>query len=317
MHEADLAGGLAALKREFARTFVGESQIREAVPAGPTEGIPIGAHELEALHWFAARNPIYHSSSEVTVGGTPCIVYEGDINRYWLGSIGHGPKSRAPFSPTWMLSAYACARLAVEHGFEQAVDVGSGDGRIAFCASMLGLRSYSIEIDRALADLQGRLLSSARLSGAQSPQVVRVAASNMDPRCADAASFDYGSLDLSRPVFFIGGLAQMGGAALASEIMGGIRACPGIGGRAGWVFPGTDSAKYAPDPAGMSGWGTVVRQNGLRHVRTVGLPTAWTFGGHAGGGGGGGGGAGGGQGQEDLTPYVFCAESPDANSNPN
>ena len=63
-------------------------------------------------------------------------MYEGDINKYWLNSIQHG-SSKAPFSPTWIMSGYIGSLLAKKLGYLQVIDIGSGDGRIAFCAKIL------------------------------------------------------------------------------------------------------------------------------------------------------------------------------------
>ena len=44
--------------------------------------------------------------------------------------------------------ALACEAQTL--GFEQIIDIGSGDGRIAYCGKILGLNSISIEIDENL-----------------------------------------------------------------------------------------------------------------------------------------------------------------------
>ncbi len=274
----EMAACLAVLKSEFQASYAGKSHVREVIPEAPSGSFPAGRRHLELLHEFARRNPIYRASRRVTVGGVPCVAYEGDANRYWLGSIGHAA-SRAPFSPTWVASAYVLSLLAREHGFGQVVDVGSGDGRIAFCAGILGMGSFSIEIDGALAGLQERLSGVA----------------GFETHCADAAAFDYSSLPLESPAFAIGGIAQMGGASLARGVMGRVSSGRGLG-RHGWVLTGTNLQKYPPDPRGAAGWGTMIEECGMRVLRTVSLPTAWTLG------------------EPDGTPYVL-AES--ANSNPN
>ena len=74
--------------------------------------------------------------------------------------------------------------------------MGSGDGRIAYCSTLLGLRSFSVEIDSELALLQRNIASS---TGTEF-EILNV----------DAIGFEYGSLNLSRPVFFISGLPQSG-----------------------------------------------------------------------------------------------------------
>ena len=149
----ELGKNLVNLKKEFAKLYDGKSQIQEVIPVSKSELFPIKQQDLELLHQFATKNPIYYNSYEKTIGKTLCIVYEGDINKYWLNSIQHD-SSHAPFSPTWMMSAYVGVLLAKELGYREVIDIGSGDGRIAFCAKVLDLESYSIEIDDMLVALQ-------------------------------------------------------------------------------------------------------------------------------------------------------------------
>ena len=52
------------------------------------------------------------------------------------------------------MSAYVGALYAKELGYSEIIDIGSGDGRIAFCGKVLDMESYSIEIDDMLVDLQ-------------------------------------------------------------------------------------------------------------------------------------------------------------------
>ena len=61
------------------------------------------------------------------IGLVDCIVYEGDINKYWLNSIQHG-SSKAPFSPTWIMSGYIGVMFAKQLGYSEIIDIGSGDG---------------------------------------------------------------------------------------------------------------------------------------------------------------------------------------------
>lgn len=266
----ELAANLVNLKKEFQRTYEGKSHIQEAIPTAESESFPIREQDLKQLHEFARENPIYYNSYEKTISKTDCIVYEGDINRYWLSSISHH-FSHAPFSPTWIMSAYVLSLLCSKLGFREVVDVGSGDGRIAFCAKLAGIESLSIEIDSALVELQ-KLLSGVM---------------DFRPNCSDATSFDYLSLGLRLPVFVIGGIAQMGGANLAAGILGKVNSGPEYG-KKGWVFTGTYSKKYPPDPRNEAGWGTLIEKNNLRVLQTVILPTIWTF--H----------------EPNETPYVFA-----------
>ena len=264
----ELAKNLVHLKKEFAKNYDGKSQIQEVIPISKSDLFPIKQQDLELLHQFAAKNPIYYNSYEKTVGKTLCIVYEGDINKYWLNSIQHD-SSHAPFSPTWMMSAYVSALLAKVLGYQEVIDIGSGDGRIAFCAKVLDLESYSIEIDDMLVDLQ-KLLTTL----------------DFHPYCSDAVTFDYSSLNLTQPIFFIGGLAQMGGTELASGVLEKINSIANLK-NTGWVFAGTYSQKYAPDPKNEAGWGTLIAKNNLKPIQTISLPTVWTF--H----------------EPEETPYIF------------
>src|SRR3989304_2285727 len=63
----------------------------------------------------------------------------------------------------------------------------------------------SIEIDDVLIELQNTIVSTTNI--------------NFNPICIDAIEFDYSTLNVSRPVFFIGGLPQMGGDILAKNII--------------------------------------------------------------------------------------------------
>ncbi len=265
----ELAKNLVNLKKEFAKRYDGTSQIQEVIPISKSDLFPIPQQDLELLHQFATKNPIYYDSYEKTVGKIHCIVYEGDINKYWLNSIQHG-SSRAPFSPTWIMSAYVGVLLAKELGYQEVIDIGSGDGRIAFCAKILDLESFSIEIDDMLVDLQ-KLLTIL----------------DFHPYCSDAVTFDYSSLNLTQPIFFIGGLAQMGGIALASGVLEKIESISNLK-NTGWVFAGTFSQKYSSDPKNEAGWGTLIERNNLKPIQTISLPTVWTF--H----------------EPEETPYIFA-----------
>jgi hypothetical protein len=256
---SDIAKNLVELKKEFVKVYGGNSQIQELIPKSKSELFPIEESHLDLIHEFATKNPIYYNSFEKKIGSLDCIVYEGDINKYWLNSIQHD-SSKAPFSPTWMMSGYIGAMFAKQLGYSEVIDIGSGDGRIAYCAKILGLESYSIEIDDMLVDLQNLLTSTL----------------NFHPYCADAISFDYSSLNLLRPIFFIGGLAQMGGTFLATGVLDKINSISNLKHNSGWVFAGTLSQKYAPDPKNEAGWGTLIEKNNLKPIQNISLPAAWT-----------------------------------------
>ena len=109
-----LAKNLVNLKKQFVSDYDGTSQIQELIPISKSELLPIDESELNLLHEFATKNPIYYNSFEKIIDGISCIVYEGDINKYWLNSIQHD-SSHAPFSPTWIMSGYLLSLFAKEN----------------------------------------------------------------------------------------------------------------------------------------------------------------------------------------------------------
>ena len=258
----DLVKSLVLVKQEFANNYTGSAHIQEVIPVSTSIQFPMDTNHLEMLHDFAQKNPIYFNSFEEKIAGTTCVVYEGDINEYWLNSIKHG-SSCQPFYPTWIMSAYVMALVAKKLGYRELVDIGSGDGRIAFCGKILELISYSIEIDNVLVELQEKISKSTN--------------QNFNPKCKDALEFDYSQLQLTHPIFFIGGLSQMGGDLLATNIIDKINGISNISHNTGLVFAGTNSKKQLSNNISHGGWGSIIKKYNLNIVDTVSLPTIWTF----------------------------------------
>lgn len=256
-----LAKNLGMLKQEFVKTYDGHSHIQELIPSSSSEFFPINETDLELLHNFIAKNPIYHNSYEKKIGDTLCTIYEGDINEYWLNSIKHG-SSCQPFYPTWVISAYIAASIAKDLQYLELIDIGSGDGRIAYCAKILEMKSTSIEIDDVLVELQKNILSTTNV--------------NFNPICVDAIEFDYSTLNLVRPVFFIGGLPQMGGDVLAKNIIDKI-SITNIKKNTCIVFAGTHSKRQLSGNQSEGGWSSLIENHNLQVIKTVLLPTIWTF----------------------------------------
>lgn len=256
-----MAKNLVMLKQEFTKTYTGHSHIQELIPVFSSDSFPISDDDLKLLHDFATQNPIYHNSYEQKITGILCTVYEGDINEYWLNSIKHG-SSCQPFYPTWILSAYIAASIAKNFGCKELVDIGSGDGRIAYCAKILGLQATSVEIDDVLVKLQDTILISTKV--------------DFNPICADAIEFDYHSLNLTCPVFFIGGLPQMGGDMLATSIIEKISASD-LKKNTCIVFAGTHSKRQLSENQSNGGWSSLIDKHCLKVIKTVTLPTIWTF----------------------------------------
>jgi hypothetical protein len=252
---------IGVLKSQFMQGYrERRGLLSELLPVSYSRCLPIENNLLDLLHKFALANSIYTSSHYATISGIPCRIYEGDINNYWLSSKKHDT-SYQPFYPTWMLSALALALEAQHQGFDQLVDIGSGDGRIAYCASLVGLDSYGIEIDYDLVELQNAILSGTGVTY----HVIR----------GDATQFDYNSLDLSKPIFFISGLPEMG-EMLANSVIQKVLSVKKMKGNPGFNFMGSHVMKPLARDRTSWGWGNIIVRFDLEVLRTVSLPTLWT-----------------------------------------
>ena len=253
---------LIKIKQDFAKNYSGSAHIQEVIPSQVSNEFPMDASHLKQLHEFAEKNPIYLNSFEQNILGIPCVVYEGDINDYWLNSIKHG-SSCQPFYPTWIMSAYVMTSIAKKFGFSELVDIGSGDGRIAFCGNILEFTSHSIEIDDVLVELQNTICGKTN--------------QNFNPKCEDALEFDYSELNLQKPVFFIGGLPQMGGDILATSIIQKINSIMNLKINTGLVFAGTNTKRQLSGNLSDGGWSALIEEHCLDVMDTISLPTVWTF----------------------------------------
>ena len=254
-----LAEAIVTLKTEFMKRYEGGSHIHEIVPTS-SESLSINEQELEMLHKFAESNSIYTDSYEMEMLDTVCRVYQGDVNNYWLDSIKHDT-SYAPFYPVWILSAYALALESKSLGAKQIIDIGSGDGRIAYCAKVAGLQSFAIEIDENLVSLENKILSNTGV--------------DFQPMMADATQFDYASLELSQPIFFISGLPEVG-EMLANSIIPKITSIPSLKMNPVFVFTGSHIMRKDSRDKSMWGWGKLIDHYNLKVIKTVTLPTYWT-----------------------------------------
>lgn len=257
-----IISNLIKIKQEFAKNYTGSAHIQELIPSLPSNEFPLDENNLKSLHDFADKNPIYFNSFEQEISGVQCTIYEGDINEYWLNSIKHGTSCQ-PFYPTWIMSAYVMACFAKHLGYAELVDIGSGDGRIAFCGTLLGLVSHSIEIDDVLVELQEK--------------ICKLTNQNFNPKCTDALEFDYSQIKLTHPIFFIGGLPQMGGDVLATNIIDRINSISDLKHNTGLVFAGTHSKRQLSGNLANGGWSTLIEKHHLDVTNTVSLPTVWTF----------------------------------------
>ena len=255
-----LVDAITTLKNEFMKKNKDNSHIREIIPA-LAKSLSIAEHDLQMLHRFADCNSIYTNSYEMNILDTTCKVYQGDVNNYWLDSIKHDT-SYAPFYPVWILSAYALALESKNLGAQHVIDIGSGDGRIAYCAKIAGLKSHAIEIDENLVRLENQISTSTKV--------------DFKPMMADATQFDYTSLELSRPIFFISGLPEVG-EMLANNVIPRIRTIPNLKEDSIFVFTGSHMMRKESRDKSMWGWGKLLDSYNLEVIKTVTLPTYWTL----------------------------------------
>jgi hypothetical protein len=257
---SELVKPIASLKATFAQKYKGNSHIHEIIPLSSSKFLSVDDNDLKMLHKFALSNPIYFNSFDMEILGIPCRVYEGDMNEYWLNSIKHDT-SYAPFYPTWILSAYALALETKNLGFDQVIDIGSGDGRISFCAKLVGMESLAIEIDEKLVELQNTISSATDIK--------------FNPKNADATKFDYQSLKLNCPAFFISGLPEMG-EMLANSVIDTIVSIPNLNSTT-FVLTGSHVMRKNSRDISKWGWGLVIDNFGLEVIKTITLPTRWTM----------------------------------------
>ena len=255
-----LAEAIVTLKTEFVKRNESSNHINEIIPSLP-ESLSIDEHELEMLHKFAECNSIYSDSYEMEILDIVCRVYHGDMNNFWLDSIKHDT-SYTPFYPVWILSAYALALESKNIGAKQLIDIGSGDGRIAYCARIVGLKSYGIEIDENLASLENEILANTGV--------------DFQPIIADATQFDYASLELSQPIFFIAGLPEVG-EMLANNVISRITSMQNLKTNPIFVFSGSHIMRKDSRDKSKWGWGKIMEHYNLEVIKTVTLPTYWTI----------------------------------------
>lgn len=273
--DQSLPNAIVKLKAEYVRARNGRTFLSEVLPTACSEQLPIEPSILQSLHGFAKSNEMYVKSYRQEFASVSCLVYEADINRYWLSSKKYD-SCYQPFYPTWLLSAYALAQGAKSLGFSELVDIGSGDGRIAYCGSLLGMKSYGIEIDGGLVQLQKNMVISTGVTYSAIE--------------ADATRYEYDELGLSRPMFFISGLPEMG-EMLARSVLEKILSRPSLKGNSGFNFMGSHVMKSLSRDHTDWGWGEIISDYDLNLNGIVTLPTYWTT-------------------EEPLdTPYVYAISS--------
>ena len=182
------------LKYDFRDLYKGNSHTTEVLPNSPSK-FHIKDEHLLSLYAFLENNPIYSNQIVQKLSDIDCTIFEGDLNNYWIDSLKHD-SSYAPFYPTWLLSAFCLSVESQKLGYEQIIDIGSGDGRIAYSGKILGLNSISIEIDENLVDLQEKISDKTGV--------------RFNPICSDATTYDFSKISDKPSIFIIGGVPEIG-----------------------------------------------------------------------------------------------------------
>jgi len=125
-----------------------------------------------------------------------------------------------------------------------------------------GLQSYAIEIDENLVSLENKISSNTGV--------------DFQPMVADATQFDYASLELSQPIFFISGLPEVG-EMLANSVIPRITSILGLKMNPIFVFTGSHIMRKDSRDKSKWGWGKVIEYYNLEVIKTVTLPTYWTL----------------------------------------
>ena len=265
-----LSDRICRLKHDFISNYSGNSHTTEILPINPSSTFHIDKDFLILLHNFLEKNPIYTTKFESTIKSENFSIFEGDLNNYWIDSIKHDT-SYAPFYPTWMLSAFCLAEKIKELNIEQIFDIGSGDGRIAYCGKIMELISISVEIDENLVDLQIDLVKNTDI--------------NFQPKCRDATIFEFNEFEGKKSAFVIGGVPEIG-EILAESVISNVLKNKNLQNSI-FVLTGSHAKQRFSKNIDCFGWGNLVKKYDLDIILTENLPTYWTMD------------------QEFETPYVF------------
>ena len=255
-----LVKNLVNLKNEYLEEFHSYNPIREFVPV-PNKQNMIDKSHLEKLHTFFKLNSIYYKEQAVTLSDIPCTSYEGDVNQFWLSSKKYDTNYQ-PFLPTWGLSALVMCLVVKNLGFQNILDIGSGDGRLLYCGSILGLDSAGVEIDKDLCELQNEISASSNVKYS----VIH----------GDSNSIDYSQFNLENTMIFISALPELG-EMIANGVLNQLKMYRGKLHNVGITLMGSHTyRKYSRDKS-MYGWGKFIADSELKVLASLSLPSSWTL----------------------------------------
>ena len=196
--------------------------------------------------------------TDVLINNINFVSYEGDVNEFYLSSKKYDTNYQ-PFYPTWMLSAFLLCLQIKELGFTELIDIGAGDGRIPYCGSLLNLRSIGIELDTNLTELQRELCNLTDIKF----EIIN----------GDASSYNFAGFNLSKPIFFVSGLPEMGEMFVKNIIK--------ISNKQkfdsfGIIFLASSLKRKFINDNTEYGWGKIIRKSHLKKIEEINLPSHWT-----------------------------------------
>jgi len=255
-----LAEHLVELKNEYLRELHSNNHISEFIPVADYQNL-FDKDLLEKLHSFFKNNKIYYKQQKITLSDIPCISYEGDVNQFWMNSKKYETIYQ-PFLPTWGLSALVLILVAKELGFENIIDIGSGDGRLIFCGSILGLDSTGIEIDKDLCDLQNKISNSSNVKY----KVIN----------GDSNSIDYSQFKLENTIIFISALPDSG-EILSYDMLNHLNKNKSKLHNVGIMLMGSHAYRRYSGEKSRWGWRNFIEDSGLKILKCISLPSSWTL----------------------------------------
>jgi hypothetical protein len=245
-------------KRVYIYNFKPTNIIAEILPNEYSDFFPIDKQILSKLHQFVSNNPIYFKKTKISINNLNFISYEGDVNEFYLSSKKYDTNYQ-PFYPTWMLSAFLLCLKSKELGFTEIIDIGAGDGRVSYCGSLLKLRSIGIELDTNLTELQNDLCKKTNI--------------NFEIVNEDASRFNFAKLNLSKPLFLVSGLPEMG-EMFVDNLIYTTRQTKFLSFGIGFLGS-TFTRKFTNDLTNY-GWGQIISKYNLKIIDEIDLPTHWT-----------------------------------------
>ena len=245
-------------KRVYIYNFKPTNIIAEILPNEYSDFFPIDKQILSKLHQFVSNNPIYFKKTKISINNLNFISYEGDVNEFYLSSKKYDTNYQ-PFYPTWMLSAFLLCLKSKELGFTEIIDIGAGDGRVSYCGSLLKLRSIGIELDINLTELQNDLCKKTNI--------------NFEIVNEDASRFNFAKLNLSKPLFLVSGLPEMG-EMFVDNLIYTTRQTKFLSFGIGFLGS-TFTRKFTNDLTNY-GWGQIISKYNLKIIDEIDLPTHWT-----------------------------------------